>query len=128
MLPASLSIAVDERLLKSTRSRCPKCHSSCPAEVWMVGAPSAKVFLRHCCPQHGETSTCIASDARFYWLAQGKPQNSDCCETAALNKTMPVRQACCAATGRASGTLGRNAQGRGESPFETLSTCLALIE
>src|SRR5207247_9339465 len=37
-------------------------------------------------------------------------------------------QACCAADGSIAGTLGRNAQGRGEAPFEKLSTCLALIE
>lgn len=37
-------------------------------------------------------------------------------------------QACCAGNGKPAGTLGRNAIGRGDGPFEKLSTCLALIE
>jgi uncharacterized radical SAM superfamily Fe-S cluster-containing enzyme len=35
---------------------------------------------------------------------------------------------CCDANGLAIGTLGRNAAGRGDAPFEKLSTCLALVE
>ena len=120
-----------ERLLKRTRSRCPVCHVPCPAEVWLAGGAPAKVFLRRRCAEHGEASVCIASDARFYWLACGKPENAElsrrpnhsAVETATLGK-----QACCAATGCAGGTLGRNADGRGDGPFEKLSTCLALIE
>jgi hypothetical protein len=80
---------------------------------------AARVFLHRTCPQHGEASVCIASDARFYWLAKGRDENSGgCCGGSA----------CCASDGSTAGTLGRNAQGRGEAPFETLSTCLALIE
>jgi uncharacterized radical SAM superfamily Fe-S cluster-containing enzyme len=37
-------------------------------------------------------------------------------------------QACCTAAGAVAGTLGRNANGHGDAPFEKLSTCLALIE
>jgi len=77
----------------------------------------AKVYLKKACAQHGESAVCIASDARFYWLAQGDPQNA-CCGGAA----------CCASDEGQPGTLGRNAGGRGDGPFETLSTCLALIE
>jgi uncharacterized radical SAM superfamily Fe-S cluster-containing enzyme len=153
-----------ESLLKRTTSRCPVCHSSVPAEVWKVSdgrggdsaAPTARVFLRRTCPEHGFAEACIASDARFYWLAQGDPQNQ-CCGGS-----------CKAAEGDATGTLGRNAippemnhGGRGrrgehgeeknEGPaqpssssassafsessvvkgpdaIERLSTCLALIE
>jgi hypothetical protein len=65
-----------ERLLKRTRSRCPVCHVPCPAEVWLAGSAPAKVFLRRSCVEHGEVSVCIASDARFYWLACGKPENA----------------------------------------------------
>ena len=108
-----------EELLKRTTSRCPVCHASCPAEVWRVGGRPAKVFLRRTCPAHGEASVCIASDARFYWLAQGNPVNAGgCCGGSA----------CCAADHSVAGTLGRNAAGRNDAPFETLSTCLALIE
>ncbi|MEI8341689.1 MAG: radical SAM protein [Verrucomicrobiota bacterium] len=108
-----------EELLKNTTGRCPVCHSACPAEVWKsVEGGKSRVFLRRTCPEHGETSNCISSDARFYWLAQGDPQNA-CCGG----------NACCAGEGGAPGTLGRNAVApKGDAPFEKLATCLALIE
>ena len=56
-------------LLKRTTSRCPKCHKPCPATVEQQ---DGKVHLKRRCMAHGEFSACIASDARFYWLAQGK--------------------------------------------------------
>lgn len=102
------------RLLKRTTSRCPQCHSPCPATVEEV---DGKVYMKRRCIAHGEFTACIASDARFYWLAQGKEENR-CCSGGA----------CCDATGKTAGTLGRNAEGRGTNPIETLSTCLALIE
>jgi uncharacterized radical SAM superfamily Fe-S cluster-containing enzyme len=112
-----------ETLLKRTTSRCPVCHAACPAEVWRVesaGGGPARVFLKRTCPAHGAASVCIASDARFYWLAKGSPDNA---QGAACGGN-----ACCASDGSAAGTLGRNAAGRGEGPFEKLATCLALIE
>ena len=58
------------------------------------------VFLKRTCPEHGEASVCIASDARFYWLAKGKSENGDCgCGNGS----------CCSADGSNTGTLGRNA-------------------
>lgn len=105
------------QFLKRTTSRCPVCRAACSAEVWRV---DEKVFLRRACPEHGETETCISSDARFYWLAQGDPRNADdggCCGNA-----------CRVSDGAVRGTLGRNASGKGDGPFEKLSTCLALIE
>jgi len=112
-----------ESLLKRTTGRCPVCHAACPAGVWRVegaGRGPAQVFLRRACPTHGEASVCIASDARFYWLAKGNPENArgGACDGSA----------CCASDGSAAGTLGRNAAGRGDGPFEKLATCLALIE
>jgi uncharacterized radical SAM superfamily Fe-S cluster-containing enzyme len=106
-------------LLKKTTGRCPVCQAACPAEVLKtVVDGTARVFLRRTCPAHGETSNCISSDARFYWLAQGDPQNA-CCGG----------NACCAGEGGATGTLGRNAVApKGDAPFEKLATCLALIE
>jgi uncharacterized radical SAM superfamily Fe-S cluster-containing enzyme len=107
-----------ETLLKRTTSRCPVCREPAPAEVIRVSqGKEAKVFMKKTCAEHGTTSVCIASDARFYWLAQGDPQNACCGGTA-----------CCASDEGKPGTLGRNASGRGDGPFETLSTCLALIE
>ncbi len=128
-----------ESLLKRTTSRCPVCNAAVPGEVWKVNdGKHARVFLRRVCPEHGRAEACIASDARFYWLAQGKPENQ-CCGGV-----------CHAAEGDATGTLGRNAEGvandecgmtndentapahssfdiRHSAP-ERLSTCLALIE
>ena len=114
---------VSETLLKRTTSRCPICHTACPAEVWKVGdRTKQRVLLRRMCAEHGEAEACISSDARFYWLAQGDPQNA-CCGG----------NACSASDGAVRGTLGRNAAapeeiGNRESKIEHLSTCLALIE
>ena len=108
------------RTLKRTLSRCPVCHAECPAELRRVEGEPPRVFLSRTCPQHGETSVCIASDARFYWLAQGNPANAAC-------GCVPG-SACRASDSAPAGTLGRNAPGHGGAPFETLSTCLALIE
>src|SRR5262249_29140762 len=112
-------------------SRCPLCHVACPGQVWLIGNAPARVFLRRLCPEHGETSVCIASDARFYWLAQGKLENAACLGqrgSAGANSGAFPKQACCAGSGSPAGMLGRNAAGRGDGPFEQLSTCLALIE
>jgi uncharacterized radical SAM superfamily Fe-S cluster-containing enzyme len=107
-----------ETVLKKTTSRCAACSQPAPAEVIRVAlGKEAKVYLKKNCPEHGTAAVCIASDARFYWLAQGDPQNACCGGTA-----------CCASEEGQPGTLGRNAAGRGDGPFETLSTCLALIE
>jgi 7,8-dihydro-6-hydroxymethylpterin dimethyltransferase len=94
-----LTTVSPDELLKRTTSRCPVCHISCPAEVWRTGARPARVLLKRVCAQHGEFSACLASDARFYWTALGA--KTSCCGDSA----------CCS-----------------ESSFETLSTCLALIE
>ncbi len=117
---------VPEELLKRTTSRCPVCHAPCPAEVWKVGATHAQVFLRRTCAEHGVFSACLASDARFYWLARGNPRNA-CCPSPDSGGA-PSAACCQSATGHDAGTLGRNAAGHGDAPFETLATCLALIE
>jgi uncharacterized radical SAM superfamily Fe-S cluster-containing enzyme len=77
-------------------------------------------MLRRTCPEHGEAGVCIASDARFYWLAKGKVENASCgCRPGS----------CCSAAGSNIGTLGRNADpGSALGVMEKLSTCLALIE
>jgi uncharacterized radical SAM superfamily Fe-S cluster-containing enzyme len=119
MTATTLRFAATEKLLKRTTGRCPVCRIACPAEVWRVDGQPAKVFLKRFCLRHGEASACIASDARFYWLAKGDPKNAgSCCGGSA----------CCASDGSTAGTLGRNANGHGDAPFEKLSTCLALIE
>lgn len=105
------------KLLKETTSRCPVCGAKCPARVV---SRSGQVHMERTCALHGDFSACLASHERFYWLAQGSDDNRSgaCCSGGA----------CCSAEGAPAGTLGRNAAGREEGPFEVLSTCLALIE
>jgi uncharacterized radical SAM superfamily Fe-S cluster-containing enzyme len=120
LAPIHNDLTGHESLLKRTTSRCPVCHAPCPAEVVKVGGFPAKIHLRRLCPEHGETTVCIASDARFYWLAQGKRENAICgCSSTS----------CCSASGANFGTLGRNAQpGDALGVMEKLATCLCLIE
>ena len=113
-------LKLTDELLKRTKSRCPVCHVPCPAEVWRTGGIPAKVLLKRTCVEHGEVSVCIASDARFYWLAKGRTENESCGCSPGL---------CCSADGSNTGTLGRNADpGEALGIQEKLSTCLALIE
>jgi len=120
MKTSAPDLLLKQQLLKRTTSRCPQCHAECPAAVWRVDGEPAKVFLRRTCPEHGDASVCIASDARFYWLAKGNSANGECCGGGS---------ACCAADGSVAGTLGRNAApGDALGIQEKLSTCLALIE
>jgi uncharacterized radical SAM superfamily Fe-S cluster-containing enzyme len=125
-----------DELLKRTTSRCPVCHLACPAEVWRTASFPSKVMLKRTCPEHGEASVCIASDARFYWLAKGKLENSCCggasgsagCASPSTIRSQPSTT-CCSADGSNTGTLGRNAEpGDAIGVMEKLSTCLALIE
>jgi uncharacterized radical SAM superfamily Fe-S cluster-containing enzyme len=117
--PTLSALKLQDELLKRTTSRCPVCHTSCPAEVWRTGGIASKIFLKRTCSEHGVANVCIASDARFYWLAQGKAENSCGCGP----------NSCCSADGTNIGTLGRNAEpGDALGVMEKLSTCLALIE
>jgi uncharacterized radical SAM superfamily Fe-S cluster-containing enzyme len=119
MMTEIVKLNLTDKLLKRTTSRCIICHASCPAEVWRTGSIPSKVLLKRICAAHGETSVCIASDARFYWLAKGKSENGAGCSGSG----------CCSADGSNSGTLGRNADpGDALGVMEKLSTCLALIE
>jgi uncharacterized radical SAM superfamily Fe-S cluster-containing enzyme len=112
-----------ESLLKRTTSRCPACQKPCPAEVIKVAGFPAKVLLRRVCPEHGEAVVCVASDARFYWLARGKPENARC------DGSPGSAASCCSAEGAGSGSLGRNAApGATLGVMEQLATCLCLIE
>lgn len=106
--------AVAERL-KQTRTRCPLCRMELPGEVWREGGFPGRVVMRRVCPVHGATESVLATDSRFYWVSKGEEANGSCCRSAS-----PIEPR--------EGTLGRNAAGRGADPFETLSTCLALIE
>lgn len=104
-------------LLKNTTSRCPLCNVSSPAGVWQTDESPSRVLLSRTCPEHGSTTVCISSDARFYWLAKGSDDNrcGDAC-------------ACAADPSGLTGTLGKNAFAEKDATVEQLSTCLALIE
>ena len=110
---------ISETLLKRTKTRCPVCREECAGEVWKIGfGERQRVVMRRWCGEHGGAEVCLASDARFYWLAKGEPSNA-CCPGGA----------CSAADNRVRGTLGRNANpGLAAGNVERLSTCLALIE
>ena len=112
----SIAFRPRAELLKRTTTRCPRCHLPLPGEVWREGANPGRVILRRACPQHGMSEATLATDARFYWLAKGDPANAGiCCRPGAPDSTSTA-------------TLGRNAIGRRGGAFETLNTCLALIE
>ncbi len=124
---SELNLTLTDELLKRTTSRCPVCHAPCPGEVWRSGGIPSKVFLKRTCSEHGEASVCIASDARFYWLAKGKASNACCSGLSTINSQPST--ICCSADGSSTGTLGRNAApGDAIGVMEKLSTCLALIE
>lgn len=107
--------SISETLLKRTTSRCPICNQSAPAEVWRRSSEGKEtVWLRRRCAEHEAAETCISSDARFYWLAQGSSENCCACPSAGSDGHH--------------GTLGTNALRDDTSECESLSTCLALIE
>ncbi|MCB0319628.1 MAG: radical SAM protein [Bdellovibrionales bacterium] len=105
-MPQPHSCDEDVECIKTTIGKCPLCLQLCEARV-LQG--DGKIFISRMCPEHGETTNLISSDARFYWLAKGN-------------------QACCSLSNNIVGSIGRNAKAAPDSTFETLSTCLALIE
>jgi uncharacterized radical SAM superfamily Fe-S cluster-containing enzyme len=106
-------------LLKTTIARCPHCGAQCPGEVWRIpDNDGARVVMRRVCAVHGSSESLLASDARFYWLAKGSPENSACGSACA----------CSADPAGFTGTLGRNALTADSGECERLATCLALIE
>ncbi len=113
-----LPVMQSDELLKKTTSRCPQCMARCSAEVWRRGGSPSTVVLVRQCEVHGIQETCISSDARFYWLSRGGSEGG-CCGS---------EGACCAADPTVTAPLGRNGALPRETPFEKLSTCLALIE
>lgn len=108
------------QLLKRTTSRCPVCHVLCPGEVWR--SADNKVFMVRECVEHGRVSSCLSSDARFYWL-----RNTPAEGAAGCGCNSKSGNAYCAADASPVGTLGRNALTQAGSPKE-LCTCIALIE
>lgn len=105
--------------LKDTRSRCTTCHAPCDARVVREGR---RVLMVRECAAHGLHETCISSDARFYHIAKGRSSTAD-------SDGKGCRSVSCDDGAATVAPLGKNANAcSGPEPFETLSTCLALIE
>ena len=87
-------------LLKQTKTRCTTCHARIDGRVVKQ---DGQVYLERMCLEHGFESVCISSDARFYYDSRGAGYGTDwgCDESDDATS---------------------------ENPFDTLSTCLALIE
>ncbi|MBX7142851.1 MAG: radical SAM protein [Oligoflexia bacterium] len=111
------TLVSEMQVLKETRSRCPVCFALCPAQVLKSNGTPSQVVLARECSAHGRQESVISSDARFYWLSHGS-RNGACQETCACAAGAPDKLA----------ALGRNALLPHSTPFEKLSTCLALIE
>ncbi|MFM8817142.1 MAG: radical SAM protein, partial [Phycisphaerales bacterium] len=97
-------------MIKATRSRCPTCRADIPASVVERGG---RVFMEKSCTEHGDFRVLLQSDARWYFPSHGDPANAGgaCCGGGG----------CCAPAPGAADATERN-------PFDTLSTCVALIE
>lgn len=106
MPPRIASITRSARLVKDTASRCPACGRTVPARV--VERDGA-VWMEKSCDAHGEFRVRLQSDARWYFESRGNAANAaaPCCGT---------------------GGCGSPGDRSAADPFETLSTCVALIE
>jgi uncharacterized radical SAM superfamily Fe-S cluster-containing enzyme len=112
-----------ETVLKETTSRCPVCNKPKPAKVIKVmRGGREQIVMRRECPCHGISEFTIATDARFYHLAQGSSANRP-------SEGCGCGTACSAGTGGKPAFLGSNALDEDKNGIiEKLSTCLALIE
>ncbi len=111
-----------EREVKRTMTKCPVCHKSIQGVV--VSVPMAdgisKIVMRRTCTEHGLQETVISSDSRFYWHAQGRPENRGSCGCGT---------SCSPVGGGRDAMLGSNATNPSRiGEFQKLSTCVALIE
>lgn len=93
-------------LIKRTTSRCPTCLAAIPADVFKT---AAGVFMHKACPDHGSFAVRLATDPTYYYHSLGDRT----CGSA------------CACHGTDSHT---DATSTSADPFDTLSTCIALIE
>lgn len=108
-----LNVTARPKPIKTTRSRCPVCVAEIPADVMDVGGT---IWMKKSCPVHGDFEVKIADDARYYYDSRGV-NGSDCCD--------PATGCCSGPTANETGTTTRALN---NDPFDTLSTCVALIE
>lgn len=109
--------------LKRTLSRCPVCNKAVMADVVKTAVGEyGQVVMRRYCDVHGRYESVIASDARFYWLALGNPDNRQ-------EGGCGCGTTCFSAGGGKGGNLGKNATDETrKGVIDQLSTCIALIE
>ncbi|MCA9291193.1 MAG: radical SAM protein [Phycisphaerales bacterium] len=102
--------------LKTTTSRCPTCRFAIPADILRV---DGRIMMRKTCPAHGTFEVLLARDDRFYHLSLGAPDAnvSACCGGSC--GCGPTNDADAADDAKGATDIDR---------FETLSTCIALIE
>jgi uncharacterized radical SAM superfamily Fe-S cluster-containing enzyme len=92
-------------LERNLKSKCNICQELVSAETWKSQDDPPRVYMRKYCPEHGITSSCISSDARFYFVKEAGEAN------------------CCAPGGSCGTTLGENAK-----TAEQLHTCTLVVE
>ena len=77
-----------DRTLKETRTLCPTCLTPVTGETF---TRHGKVFLRHECPEHGNSVALVSSDRRHYYLRDevSHPLNvlDKCCTTGSSHCT-----------------------------------------
>ena len=64
------AIIEDRDAIKTTGSICPKCLKPLSAEVFRR---NGEVWMHKTCPEHGEFSALLASDARHYYESSATP-------------------------------------------------------
>ncbi|MFO0873606.1 MAG: radical SAM protein [Phycisphaerales bacterium] len=119
-------IASRPEALKSTTSRCPRCHREIPADVIRRGT---EVWMAKSCPDHGRFEVRLTDDARRYHVSVGRRDGG--CGGGACGCEAPIV--------RASDAPGRGApeppadaapivDGVAPNPMDLLPSCVALIE
>jgi uncharacterized radical SAM superfamily Fe-S cluster-containing enzyme len=113
MPPTITSITRTPREVKRTTSRCPACGTAVPA---VVIERDGAIWMEKACAEHGDFRVRLQSDARWYFESRGDPSNAS--------------GSCCGAGGchAPAGHGGAATADERADPFETLSTCIALIE
>ena len=101
-----------ERRIKRTTSRCPVCLAPISADVVERGG---RIWMTKSCERHGAFEIEIARDARFYFPTHGSPDNTGC-------------DAGCGCDSLATKPAETHRNDQDIDRFETLSTCIALIE
>ncbi|MCA9286423.1 MAG: radical SAM protein [Phycisphaerales bacterium] len=107
----SLGLASAPRPLKTTTSRCPRCLAAIPAEV--VEA-DGRIVMRKRCSAHGAFESVLASDPAHYHLARGADRGTE--------------SGCCGSGCGCTPAPAADAGSEKANLFESLSTCVALIE